>query len=206
MYTKSKTNKKIMYILILTLLVGVANANVIMNWQNPSIDDEYVAGYPTKIRAVIISTNNLTECNIRVDGVSYKKIFSTGYTNIVIEKEVKINEGNHNVTINCSNDQTQSVEETKTFNTSITLNFQEDNTNIIRLTIIAILYMFLIIIHQALRNEDTYMLLTSGMMLLLAIYATTIINEVYMWVPVVVSIILLIDDMLVAVGFRGKRK
>lgn len=188
------TNNKVLILIgIFILTITNVTAYININWDTPNQDNEYIPQYPQKIRTYIQSNETITTCTYNLDG----KIYTTNslnLKNIDLIKELRLAEGTYLLNLSCTSGTETSYSE-RTFLVSDAILFREDSERKFKLNLIELALIILIIFYIWM-DDISIRLLSSGLMLIISVYATTIVKyEIIMWIPILISTLFILNGL-----------
>lgn len=192
------------YIITIIMMAIFTQGAISMWWDTPNQDNEYLTEYPQVIRTFFISDLPITQCTHNLSGMVYTT-YDINAQHLFLEKKFKLAEGTYTINVNCT-DGTNSIQQEKTFKISDTILFRDSQERQFNYKLFLLAFGILFLI-WLITLENHVSLIASGLMLMTSIWLTTIIkNNIMIWIPLLISMILLLTTMFNLYGVKKWRK
>lgn len=188
--------------ILMLLTINIAAAIPTIQWIVPQQDGETIAEYPTQLRAYVYdTTSNIQSCTLNMNGQNYTNLAIDNPKIEYMSRPFTLGDGSYTATLNCSNG-TTSTSASKTFTIDQNVTYAEQSTKYFKLIVLALFYAGIFAIWAKMRKEKEkiYMIACDVFLIMIGVYATTIHQDVIMWIPIAIGAILLLFDIIEAMS------
>ena len=183
----------IIAMILFLLAIQSVLATPSIDWISPNQNGEIIDEYPQNIRFVARnSEDTITSCNVTVGDLEYDTYI--GESIVEVNIEAKLEEGTHQITINCTNT-TDSVQESKNVSINDVINITKQNDEDKKIILyFAVMIILIIIFAISKQNIEKLLISTIALFASIIIYYQT--KEIIMSIPLVLCVVITVRELV----------